>query len=211
MLLRYNSFQKKAPAKDAKQLFLVCEGNVREHDYFAMFKGFNSRIHIELIVPENGDDNSPTGLFQRSDGFPTAQFAMREGDALWFIIDTDQWGEKIKVLREACQMESGWHVAQSNPCFEVWLYYHFFPKPSTDLGYEIAENWKRLLNKDVVGGFESKKHFLLISTAIVHAAHAFEETGGLPQPGSTEVFKPATAIYDITRHKIDRMLHLARR
>jgi hypothetical protein len=216
-MLRPRAYQKRAPQRDAKKIVLVCEGSVRERDYFAMFQGFDSRIQIELIVPSSTEDNSPTGLlnkakhlFGRSETNPSSSVEIEPDDELWFIIDTDQWGEKITVLRAACQMEQGWHVAQSNPCFEVWLYYHFFPKPSTDVGYEIAENWKRLLNNEVAGGFDSKKHYLLIPTAIAHAAHAFEEADGRPAPGTTEVFKPAKAIYEITRDKIDRMLHQAR-
>jgi RloB-like protein len=218
MLLRYSSYQKREAEKDAKKLFLLCEGNVREHDYFAMFKGFNSRIHIELIVPEDGDDNSPTGLLNKAqelfaitDAHPTPQFEMRDGDELWFIIDTDQWGKKIAALREACLAATGWYVAQSNPCFEVWLYYHFHAKPSTEVGFEVAENWKQFLNQDVVGGFDSKKHYLLIQTAIAHASHCYADVGGEPLPGSTAVFKPATTIYEIAKAKIDRMLHQVRR
>ncbi len=216
-MLRPRAYQKRAPNFDAKKIVLVCEGSVRERDYFAMFQGFDSRIQIVLIVPSSTEDNSPTGLLTKAkqlalktEGNPNPLHEMQDNDELWFIIDTDQWGEKIKTLREACQKEQGWHVAQSNPCFEVWLYYHFFPKPSSDVGYEIAENWKRLLNNEVTGGFNSKKHYLLIPTAIANATQAFEEAGGQPSPGSTEVFKPAKTIYEITRHKIDRMLHQAR-
>jgi hypothetical protein len=219
MLLRNKSYQKRAPSRDAKKIFLICEGNVREHDYFAMFRGFDSRIHIEIIVQDTaaGGDNSPTGLFSKAKELfsgskedPSSKLEMLDGDELWFVIDTDTWGDKLAKLREACEVEKGWEVAQSNPCFEVWLYYHFFPKPTTEVGFEISENWKQLLNRDVLGGFDSKKHYLLIQTAILHASQSYFEANGQPTPGSTQVFRPASSIYQIAKQKIDRMLHDAR-
>jgi len=43
---------------------------------------------------------------------------------LWLVLDVDRWGdEKLSlVCREAKQ--KNYHLAISNPCFEVWLYLH---------------------------------------------------------------------------------------
>ena len=216
-MLRHKAFQKRASSQDAKKIFLICEGMVREHDYFASFQGFDARIHVEIIVPHEHENNSPTGLLEKakklflmSESNPKPPYELQDDDELWFIVDTDQWGDKLQALREACKDFPNWRVAQSNPCFEVWLYYHFHPKPSTEVGYEIAQNWKQLLNRDVPGGFDSKKHYLFIQTAIAHASQSYAEIDGQPSPGSTAVFQPAKTIYEIAKHKIDRMLHQTR-
>lgn len=68
---------------------------------------------------------------------------------VWFVIDTDTWERegKIALLRDFCKSNNdhfpkeydevkpyqAWNVAQSNPCFEIWLYYHIYSDlPSTD-------------------------------------------------------------------------------
>jgi hypothetical protein len=127
-------------------------------------------------------------------------------DAIWFIIDTDQWGEKVGRLHKECDGKPNWFVAQSYPCFEVWLYYHFFNRTDMLAGIEIASNWKSQLNDKVQGGFDSKKHPLRIETAILHAQHAFETDGIQPMPGCTAVYKPAGCIHQLLNKKIAKML-----
>ncbi len=52
-------------------------------------------------------------------------------DKIWFVIDTDRWNEGNKIgllktfVQEKKESYNGWFVAQSNPSFEIWLYYHF--------------------------------------------------------------------------------------
>lgn len=76
-----------------------------------------------------------------------------------------QMGNEVDVLRENVAKNENWFVAQSNPSFEVWLYYHFEKKRPD---YTI-ENWKEFLNNVVKGGFNPKKHPVCIQTAIVNA------------------------------------------
>jgi hypothetical protein len=52
-------------------------------------------------------------------------------DEIWYVIDTDRWneGDKINALKtyveERNKEYKGRFVVQSNPSFELWLYYHF--------------------------------------------------------------------------------------
>lgn len=187
----------------------MCEGGRREPDYFNYFSGIDSRVRIIAIQAENGSNNSPTGLLDSAkkltgiDGnFEDAPYQITEGDELWFVIDTDRWAEHIKSLKEAIQDKSSWYVAQSNPCFELWLYYHFsFEKPSFP-GMSKSSNWKRFLNDFENGGFNSKKHPLLISTAIKNSEY-HDNGKESPEFLVTHVYKLGKSIYALLSKKID--------
>jgi hypothetical protein len=51
-------------------------------------------------------------------------------DEVWFVVDTDRWGEKDNPTTPIPAAQQGWHLVQSNPCFEVWLYYHIYDEPA---------------------------------------------------------------------------------
>ena len=53
------------------------------------------------------------------------QWNPKDDDVLWFVLDVDKWKrESIQELIDACEKDNIWHIAISNPCFEVWLLYH---------------------------------------------------------------------------------------
>ena len=70
---------------------------------------------------------------------------------------------------------SAWNVAQSNPCFEIWLYYHFYEnKPVSD---EVAKHasFKEYVNNTISGGFNFEKDPVRLETAIEHAEKNFQQ------------------------------------
>ena len=104
------------------------------------------------------------------------------GDTVWFVVDTDTWEKegKITPLRQYCAQKnaaisleydevkaySAWNVAQSNPCFEIWLYYHFYEnKPVTD---DVAKHasFKEYVNHTISGGFNFEKDPVRLESAI---------------------------------------------
>ena len=132
MKLRNRLFERRAPSRDAKSYFNFCEGNNREPQYFLYFKEINSKINVHVIRAVDGEDNSPTGLYEKAAACiiksrqnPNPEFQLLDIDEVWFAIDTDKWGPKIKELRLQCKKHPNWYIAQSNPCFEVWLLSHF--------------------------------------------------------------------------------------
>lgn len=65
---------------------------------------------------------------------PKYTLDVSQHDNVWFVIDTDLWGSKITDLRNFCNSQNAgldnetWFVSQSNPCFEIWLYYQSLVK-----------------------------------------------------------------------------------
>ena len=68
---------------------------------------------------------------------------------------------------------------------------------------EISDNWKPFLNAKIAGGFNSKKHPILVNTAIENAKKVFDESMGI---GSTEVYKLAESFYPYISDKIEEAL-----
>lgn len=218
MILRNRLYERKEPDRDATLCIMYCEGSKRELQYFNYFKGISSRILLEVVQADSQGNNSPTGLYEQACkdvgdyGADTlAKYEMGEGDQLWFVIDTDQWDSHISQLKRSCERRQRWYVAQSNPCFEVWLYYHFFSEDATSLALADCSAWKSYVNNRVVGGFDSRKHPIYIIEAITNAKKWFSAPNGVVAYGSTEMFKLGEIIYSMAASEVlkaRRMLRL---
>ena len=62
MLLRNRLFDREPPSREAKSIFIFCEGAKRERKYFQYFEEIDSRIRIEIYPLHSHEDNSPLGL-----------------------------------------------------------------------------------------------------------------------------------------------------
>lgn len=206
---RNKLYERRAPTKEGKLYFIFCEGEKRETTYFYFFNRFASQIIIQIVPIEDGK-NSPTGLYSnacqkllKSEENPNPSYTLCDGDEVWFIIDTDKWGNEINTLRAHVSHHQNWFVGQSNPSFEVWLYYHFRnQKPQFPV-----ENWKAYLNTVVSGGFDNRKHPVYIQTAIVNAEANYSMTGNIPNEITTELFILGKKILPLVKPDIDSLLN----
>jgi hypothetical protein len=154
---------------------------------------------MEVVPPTHGE-SSPEKLYQAAvqklNTNDTSTY-QKDIDEVWFVIDTDDWGNKIKKLRESCKEGENhpeWKVAQSNPCFEVWLYYHFKEEAPSFKGVHAAKKWKTFVSDSVPGGFDPRKDPAWIGDAIKNARKNASAEGSL-KPASTEVFKLAERFF----------------
>lgn len=211
MLLKNRIFERREPSRNAKSFYFFCEGVRREYKYFMYFKEIDSRINVEIYPLNPNENNSPTGLFEiakncllttNENAKPKYDF-INKLDEVWFVIDTDEWGEKVDELRKLCKEHENWKVAQSNPSFEVWLYYHFFDnKPEFD-EIHSAQGWKNFVNEKINGGFDSRRHPILLEEAINNSKKNYLEENGNPNLASTQVYLPAESMFPLLQEKIN--------
>ncbi len=139
-------------------------------------------------------------LFLEDTGIHTLDYM--EGDKVWFAIDTDTWEElnKIQPLRDFCTAQNelikklderkpyeAWNVAQSNPCFEIWLYYHFYDIPPREVEVGRHPSMKSYVDSRIVGGFNFQRDPVRIKDAIEHSEKNFlRQDNGNPAIYSTE-------------------------
>lgn len=208
MLINRNRlFERRPPTKEAKIIYIFCEGAYTEPRYFQYFREMDSRIRLEVYPLDSHENNSPLGLLQiadrdliASEENPSPRFSLQEGDEVWIVLDTDPDKEntrrpQIETVKAAVAGRERWSLVESNPCFEVWLYYHGREEVEAFEGMELSKSWKTLLNEVFKGGFDHRKHPIFIEDAKRRAKVKFElGEDGRPKVGSTEMHRLAKSI-----------------
>jgi len=218
MILTNRLFVRQAPCREAKSIYIFCEGAKREFDYFKYFKELDSRINIEIYKLHPHEDNSPSGLLAiaekciiKTEENANPKYNFIEGDEVWIVLDVDKDKDesrapKIEIVNEKCESTKDWHLAQSNPCFEVWLYYHFHSTKPVFANSDKCSHWKRKVNTSVNGGFDSRKHPIYIEIASRNAQNNFETVENKPIIGSTNIYELANTIFPLVSSKIEKVL-----
>jgi hypothetical protein len=218
MILTNRLFERVPPSREAKSIYIFCEGAKRELEYFEYFKELDSRINIEVYELHPREDNSPLGLLKiaekcivKSDENPNPKYNFIDGDEVWIVLDIDKDKHEsrepqIQVIKGKCNGLADWYLAQSNPCFEVWLYYHSHSeRPNFDSSEKCAK-WKQLVNNSIKGGFDSRRHPIFIETASIDAENNFQLEDGKLNIGSTDVYKLANSIIPLVSIKLKKVL-----
>lgn len=213
-LSRNKIYKKVEPFKNAKKIYIFCEGEKKEIDYFRFFQGFSSNIDIIPIPNENGKSD-PTKLKEQAEiGIKDDSISLSEEllDEVWFVIDTDRWNEGNKIgelkafVEEKKKSYDGWYVAQSNPSFEIWLYYHFHSEKPEDEEVAVSTSFKEFVTTKIKGGFDNRSMPLEIQQASSNAEKNFESESGQPKIYSTEVLFLAKQIITFTKVQLDQCL-----
>lgn len=225
MITRRKDYSKQLPSKDARKMYLFCEGEGTEPDYFAFFRGLSSNLEIITLPPEHGTD--PLKLMELAKSkllIEGSHYIMDycANDSVWFVIDTDTWEKdgKITPLREFCASNntafpekytevkpySAWNVVQSNPCFEIWLYYHFYNEAPKLDDIEAYPTFKAFVGSAITGGFNYQNDPVKVETAVENAKANFrKDEEGKVELFSTEVFELAEVIIPFVRQHLDRL------
>lgn len=108
MIQRRRIYEKALPSKDAQKIYVFCEGDDREKNYFDFFSGLSSNLEVIAITPYN-HRSSPNNLMMRAEELfegetPVYTLDYDQKDIIWFVVDTDEWEEQglIKRLRTFC-------------------------------------------------------------------------------------------------------------
>lgn len=226
MIQRIRSYTKPSPSRDARKLYIVCEGNDTEPVYFEFFKGLTSNLSIIPIRSENGKTD-PEKLKEwaeqnliNASTFDKPDY--QQDDLVWFVIDTDKWQEqgKIKVLRDFCEHVNAdevaqhsehpvyqmWNIAQSNPQFELWHYYHIYNEKPLIAEVEQYASFKEYVSNKIHGGFNPLIHPAYMKDAIVHSENNFcVDAEGYPMLFSTEVHLLCKQIFPFIKRDIEKL------
>jgi hypothetical protein len=219
MILTNRRFEREAPVREAKSIYIFCEGAKREYQYFDYFKEMDSRINVEVYKLAPHEDNSPLGLLSiaknciiSSSENPKPKYTFQENDEVWIVLDTDKDKSESRdpqiktVIKEITEFDN-WTLTQSNPCFEVWLYYHLHKEKPDFEENEYCTNWKRIVNDSIKGGFDSRRHPIYIESATKNAETNFKLENAKPNIGSTEVFKLSKSILPLIKVKLQKVLN----
>ncbi len=206
MITRVRQYGKREPNRDAHKIYVVCEGSSDEPRYFDFFAGLSSNLNVITLPSEEGKTD-PVKLLERATSLfneETGRFKLdfSQGDRVWFVVDTDEWEKegKLAALRAFCQSRNKeispkpkayqvWNTAQSNPSFEIWLYYHLYDKSPLTKDVEEAVSFKQFVNGKFQGGFNYEKDPVRLKDAIANAeANYGVGANGALAEYATEVF-----------------------
>ncbi|PIE73859.1 MAG: abortive phage resistance protein [Deltaproteobacteria bacterium] len=164
---RRRGFIRKKPLRDYRKLFIIAtEGAETEPAYFAMFQSQSATVRVKLL--DSRHKSSPKQVFARAREYIIKQ-GLRKGDSVWLVLDRDNWTVKqLHAVFLWCQ-ESLFHLAVSNPCFELWLLFHFQNGSSVTSARNCREKLLRELPNFEKGHVEIKKLEPLVPIAIKHA------------------------------------------
>ena len=211
MILTNRLFERQVPSREAKSLYIFCEGAKREYQYFEYFREIDSRIKVEVNKLNPDENNSPKGLYALAENSfvgDKPKFTLQENDEVWIVLDTDpdkanSREEQLKQIKTACKTKDKWFVVESNPCFEVWLFFHQNEKVEEFESDNICKSWKQKVNESYDGGFDSRRHPIFIEEAIKNAERNFKtDENGKPLKGSSEVYLLAKSMFAVIKNKI---------
>jgi len=211
MILTNRLFERQPPSREAKSLYIFCEGAKREYQYFEYFREIDSRIKVEVNKLSPDENNSPKGLYTLAENSfigDKPKFTLQENDEVWIVIDTDSDKAnsregQISQIRADCGVKDKWFVVESNPCFEVWLFFHQYDKIVEFESDNTCKGWKQKVNESYDRGFDSRRHPIFIEEAIKNAEKNFEtDENAKPLKGSSEVYHLAKSIFAVIQNKI---------
>jgi hypothetical protein len=213
-IVRTKKYENKTPHKEAKKIYIFCEGEKREVHYFKFFEGLTSSLAIIPIASKDGKSDPSKLKESAQEYFKSNNHTFMEelSDEVWFVIDTDHWnlGGKITLLKQYLEEKNksykGWFAAQSNPSFEIWLYYHFFSEKPNENEVSTYDTFKKFLDNKIKGGFDSRKMPVHIASAIDIAQNNYIEEHNQPSKYSTEVYLLAQKILPFIREELDSIL-----
>jgi hypothetical protein len=202
--------------RDYKLFAIACEGEKREPEYFSTFGYISPRVSIDLIediVSDiemkaiNSNRSAPKWVLDRA-----VKYIEKEGlsaeDDLWFIIDKDRWSEnQLREIEKYCSMYPNWNIAISNPCFEIWLYFHKRTvKPKSVK--TSCNQLKKEISTFSKGGYHPLKYISDLHSAIENSKNNDSNIDFfLPNLNETKVYQLGEVLIEfIGKHNFDEFI-----
>ena len=189
--------------RDYKLFAVACEGGKREPGYFNVFQHLSSKIKVDVIenyVTDNEmfrkfeTNSAPKWVLDRAVRY-IEKNDLKDEDDLWFVIDKDRWSDvQIRELASYCENYPNWHLVISNPCFEVWLYFH--KKADIKISNSVScSDFKNEISSFEKGGYHPLKFIPDFQNAITNAKANDSDTNHfMPKTKETKVYQLGEAI-----------------
>lgn len=210
-------FKRKSGLRDARLFVVATEGAETEPQYFKALVSEqwyrNTSVHLELL---DGSDkgNAPLQVLKRLDIF-AKNYHLKSDDELWLVIDRDfqSWTpQEIALVAQQCHKKR-YHLALSNPCFELWLLLHvadpseFTPQEKEAMLHNTktskkARTYLEKMLVEIVGQYNKTKlctnDFLPFVELAIHRAKPLDTT-----PDARWIDSLGTRVYQLVEKLIE--------
>lgn len=212
---RYGNYTRKEASLDSRLIIIAAEGEFTEKIYFEALRKHarNSRVHIKILErdEENRHNSSPEYVLGQLTQYKLEN-PIEQDDELWLVIDKDKWTAKsIRAVAQRCAQDSSYHLALSNPCFELWLILHIIDASleSDEEKVKMLKNRKEKKNADpylkrklraLLGSYQESNYdadklVLQVADAIARAEDLDKDKSARwPQGLGTHVYKLTKSI-----------------
>jgi len=136
-------------------VYIVCEGKETEVNYF---KRFQTRYSTIDIRPISSQHKAAIHLVSHAkDQIKQKAFSAADGDEIWCVFDRDSNTNDDLQKAENLAAKHSFHIAFSNPAFELWFLLHFIEQrgPLSDCDAII----KKLDTDGVLKGYGKSKDY----------------------------------------------------
>ena len=194
-----------------KQIIIAMEGSETEQRYFDSLKSKLRSTNVKLLKRKR-TRSSPSDVLKQLDKEKRERKKVREHNAVieyWAVIDKDNRPpEELNKIANHAKCKN-YHLADSNPCFELWLLLHYKPLNQFS-GLEASgdnsacspvesqlEKLDKSYDKGKKGRLKTSKYMPIINTAIKNA----KETD--PQSQDRWLNRIGTRVYLLAQSVID--------
>ncbi|MFK5648048.1 RloB family protein [Ornithinimicrobium sp. LYQ121] len=127
--------RRRRPRQERQRLLVVTEGEVTEPQYVqGLLQHFRrSGVTVRSALTK-GVGRDPVRVLQHAER--VAREDPEGFDSVWLLVDVDDHAHLDECLRGAAR--EGYMTVVSNPCFEIWLLWHF-----QDLDSQQSRTWLR--------------------------------------------------------------------
>lgn len=147
-------------------LLLVLEGrNKTERKYFSHYQV--RECNYKLVIKDSGATDV-MGMARRATNlYKEYQMDAALGDRAFCLIDMDLREDKYNAYLKARQTYHNITLIVSNPCFEVWLLYHFTENPRAESSSQaVKEQMKKYVpeyneSMDVYAQYDLKEKYMV--------------------------------------------------
>ncbi len=187
---RSNTLSRRKPTRPYRPVYWISAEGQTERDYFQM--DVFRKLNVSIRFPKNVSltRTNPAVILQRLKK-ELESSGLRKGDEAWVVVDVDEWDEKeFAKLLNWSQSNSQYHLAISNPKFELFLLLHFEEGIGCTTASKVDETLNRYMHDYDKHIKSSQFDIEAIQHAVKHAeAKRMTQADEIPVPGITDVYK----------------------
>lgn len=181
---------RRAGFKKTKRLYVLStEGAETEPIYFQEFRPHRDSGFRLKILGNPKHKSNPVDVVRR-----LIEYERRErpgpNTEYWAIIDRDAWLESdLQAAYEEARGRNDFHIAMSNPCFELWLWLHLRPNRSFADRYDCQRQLEREWPKYSKCDYPAAELLPFVKIASERAEELTANSPSWPRAQGTDVFK----------------------
>jgi len=181
---------RRAGFKKTKRLFVLStEGTETEPIYFQEFRPGRDGLFRLRILGNPTHKSHPAEVVHRLLEYQRHE---RPGTntEYWAIIDRDVWSEAdLHAAYKVASVHADFHIAMSNPCFELWLWLHLRANRPFNDRHDCQRQLEREWLQFSKNNYPAAELIPFMATACSRAEQITEPVHGLLEAQGTQVFE----------------------